>query len=204
MGQDAVTDVEITGSEEVILGDERFDEYLPLLEGKKVALFTNHTGIVGDDLEQLESSHRMRLHSISHGDVIRMPDMTVTAVASIHAEPGETLNYIIERKGKTMLYALDCGGYERESLDIIDTFRFDLVVLECTFGNMITEYEKHQNRAKNFRMLQYFNERGLWKEKPNLVLSHMSPHWVPPHDMYSEEMKQYGITVAYDGMKYDF
>lgn len=178
---------------------------LPMLDvyGHQSAL-NRICGIVGDDLEQLESSHRMRLHSISHGDVIRLPDMTVTAVASIHAEPGETLNYIIERKGKTMLYALDCGGYERESLDIIDTFRFDLVVLECTFGNMITEYEKHQNRAKNFRMLQYFNERGLWKEKPNLVLSHMSPHWVPPHDMYSEEMKQYGITVAYDGMKYDF
>ncbi len=32
----------------VILGDERFDEYLPMLEGKKVALFTNQTGIVGN------------------------------------------------------------------------------------------------------------------------------------------------------------
>ena len=33
---------------DVILGDERFDEYLPLLSGKRVALFSNHTGIVGD------------------------------------------------------------------------------------------------------------------------------------------------------------
>ena len=35
--------------QEVILGDEQFDQYLPLLEGKRVALFTNHTGIVGDE-----------------------------------------------------------------------------------------------------------------------------------------------------------
>lgn len=35
--------------EEVVLGDEQFDEYLPLLEGKRVALFSNHTGIVGDE-----------------------------------------------------------------------------------------------------------------------------------------------------------
>ena len=34
---------------DVILGDERFDEYLPLLSGKRVALFSNHTGIVGDE-----------------------------------------------------------------------------------------------------------------------------------------------------------
>ena len=32
----------------VILGDEQFEAYLPLLEGKRVALFSNHTGIVGD------------------------------------------------------------------------------------------------------------------------------------------------------------
>lgn len=30
-------------------GDERFDEYLPLLEGKRVALFSNQSGIVGDE-----------------------------------------------------------------------------------------------------------------------------------------------------------
>ena len=33
---------------DVILGDEQFDEYIPLLQGKRVALFTNHTGIIGD------------------------------------------------------------------------------------------------------------------------------------------------------------
>ena len=34
----------------VILGDEQFDSYLPLLEGKRVALFSNHSGIVGDKI----------------------------------------------------------------------------------------------------------------------------------------------------------
>ena len=34
----------------VILGDEQFEEYLPLMEGKRVALFTNQTGIVGDEV----------------------------------------------------------------------------------------------------------------------------------------------------------
>lgn len=33
---------------QVTLGDERFGEYIPLIEGKKVAVFSNHTGIVGD------------------------------------------------------------------------------------------------------------------------------------------------------------
>jgi len=37
-----------TYSKKVVLGDERFEVYLPLLEGKRVAVFSNQTGIVGD------------------------------------------------------------------------------------------------------------------------------------------------------------
>ena len=37
-----------TYSKRVVLGDERFEEYQPLLEGKRVAVFSNQTGIVGD------------------------------------------------------------------------------------------------------------------------------------------------------------
>ena len=38
----------------VVLGDERFEEYLPLLEGRRVAVYSNHTGIVGDRSEGLK------------------------------------------------------------------------------------------------------------------------------------------------------
>ena len=36
-------------AQEVVLGDEQFGEYLPLLDDKRIALFSNHTGIVGDE-----------------------------------------------------------------------------------------------------------------------------------------------------------
>lgn len=38
--------------QKVVLGDEQFEEYLPLLEGKRVALFSNQTGIVGNETSQ--------------------------------------------------------------------------------------------------------------------------------------------------------
>ena len=38
-------------SSRVVLGDERFDVYLPLLEGKRVAIYSNPSGIVGDKVE---------------------------------------------------------------------------------------------------------------------------------------------------------
>ncbi|MCQ2139320.1 MAG: DUF1343 domain-containing protein [Bacteroidales bacterium] len=42
-----------TADDRIVLGDERFEEYLPLLEGKRVAVYSNHTGIVGDKSEGL-------------------------------------------------------------------------------------------------------------------------------------------------------
>ena len=40
--------------EGVTLGDERFEKYLPGLSGKRVAVFSNHSGIVGDVFEDGE------------------------------------------------------------------------------------------------------------------------------------------------------
>ena len=33
-----------------------------------------------------------------------------------------------------------------------------------------------------------------------MFLTHMSPHWTPPHDLYAPMMAEEGFTVAYDGM----
>ena len=43
-------------SERIVLGNEQFDTYIPLLNGKRVALYSNHTGIVGDRIFQADGS----------------------------------------------------------------------------------------------------------------------------------------------------
>lgn len=44
----------------VVLGDERFEEYLPLLSGKRVAIFSNQTGIVGDRVKGCKLADALR------------------------------------------------------------------------------------------------------------------------------------------------
>ena len=39
--------------ERIVLGDEQFQEYLPLLEGQRVAIFSNQTGLVGGGEEHV-------------------------------------------------------------------------------------------------------------------------------------------------------
>jgi len=43
-----------TAAEAIALGDERTDEYLPLLDGKRIALFAKHSAMVkGEHLLEL-------------------------------------------------------------------------------------------------------------------------------------------------------
>ena len=35
-------------NEKIILGDEQTSEYFPILKGKRIAVFSNHTGMIGN------------------------------------------------------------------------------------------------------------------------------------------------------------
>ena len=54
--RDPGAELPVPEREEIVFGDEQFEEYLPLLEGKRVALFTNQTGIVGDKIDEADAA----------------------------------------------------------------------------------------------------------------------------------------------------
>ena len=51
--EDSVGEPLIPVEKAVVLGDEREDIYLPIMKGRRVAVFSNHSGIVGDRSEGL-------------------------------------------------------------------------------------------------------------------------------------------------------
>jgi phosphoribosyl 1,2-cyclic phosphate phosphodiesterase len=152
------------------------------------------------DVSTMAEKQRMDFLDLSAGQTITAGNLTVTAVKSNHSKPGTVYNYIFQRNGKTLLYALDCGGYTEEMQALLRGFRYDCVVMEGTFGKHAVDFDFHMNQRKNLDMLAFFNDNGLWADTPNMWLSHMAPHWTPPYDEYAKEMGNYGIGVAYDGM----
>ena len=69
----------------VILGDERFGEYIPLLEGNRVAVFSNHSGIVGDKVKGSRLADDVRKHGITDQNSL-IPFLEPSA-------PGGTIEY---------------------------------------------------------------------------------------------------------------
>jgi Metal-dependent hydrolases of the beta-lactamase superfamily III len=154
---------------------------------------------------EMASRCAMCFHPLEKAQTVQDGDVRATAILSHHGHPGGSVfNYIIERGGKTLLYALDTGGYDDDMLDIIKTHQYDCVVMEGTFGLHAIDVDFHMNTRKNLQMLDFFTQNQLWKTTPNLWLSHMGPHWVPPHDRYAPYMAERGVNIAYDGLTITF
>ena len=144
---------------------------------------------------------RMEFHEIHEGEEYCCEDVRFTPVRSRHTERyGFAHSYIIERGGKTLLYATDTGGYDPDMMDLILSRRYDCVIMEGTFG-LGARIDGHMNLEKNREMLARLTEAGVWKNGVNLHLTHICPHWAPPHDVYAPMLAQEGIMLAYDGEK---
>ena len=123
----------------------------------------------------------------------------VTPVRGNHARPGFSHGYILEKEGKTLLYALDSGRYAPEMLELLSRFRYDLVVMEGTTG-LNDQKGGHMSLEGNKEMLRFFRERGCYTNESRFFLTHMSPHWCPPHDAYESIAAREGMMLAYDGL----
>ena len=78
-----------TASEAVVYGDERADLYLPLLEGKRTAVFSNQTGIVGNAIIEEEPAES------AAGDV----PMDTGINAETESDKGEDMEGSEDREG---------------------------------------------------------------------------------------------------------
>ena len=134
----------------VILGDQQFDAYLPLLAGKRVALFSNQSGIVGDatsglgDVEGVDPS-LIPFGKDANGDDIRYGEhvldamieqgVNVTAIFSPEhgfrgtEGAGDAVNDSVDAAtGVPILSLYDAGSHypSREDMDAFDVLVIDI------------------------------------------------------------------------------
>ena len=102
-----------------MLGDERTNEYFPLLKGKRVAIFSNHTGLVGD-------KHLL--------DVLVEAGFDVTAIFSPehgfrgNADAGEHVSASTDPKTGVPILSLYDGRAQRPSAESMK--KFDVLVAD--------------------------------------------------------------------------
>lgn len=117
----------------------------------------------------------------------------------------QALNFIIERNGKTLLYAVDSSYVIPMSFEIFSRFQFDIVIIDATFGNL--KIDPAGTGHLNFEMLdetiEQFRKANLLKENTIIIGQHLSEE-VKPLSKSDVLLAPKGIVLAYDGMVIDF
>ncbi len=177
-------------------GGPRFTE-LPTLTLYGNAFVMKALDAWGEDLADLQICRR----EIREGEAIEADGgYRVTPVRGNHGgQRGFAHGYIIEKDGRTLLYALDTGLYDDDMLELLRSFRYNLIVMEGTTG-LNEQYGGHMCLESNKKMLAFFRENGCLAEGAGMYLTHMSPHWCPPHDWYEAIAQAEGVNLAYDGL----
>lgn len=157
---------------DVIVGAAQVDSYLPLLQGKRVALFSNHTGMVGDR------------HTV---DVMRDAGINVVTIFSPehgfrgNADAGEHVSSSVDAKTGIPVVSL-YGSKDRipsaevmEGIDVIVTDIQDVGLRYYTYYcTMVDLMDAAAQYGKDFVVFDRPNPNGMYVDGPILDMKYKS------------------------------
>lgn len=126
----------------------------------------------------------------------------VTALTALHAPQLNSLNYIIEQDGKSLLYLLDSGYPTEETLKYLQgrNKAFDCVVMDATMGVAPAKaYVYHMGFMENKTLKEELLQRKIANENTRFIATHITHNKAETHDKIEEIFLGTGIDVAYDG-----
>lgn len=162
----------LTLRSEVTLGAAQTDDYFPLLKGKRIALLSNHTGMVGDR------------HTL---DLMLEGGLNVTTIFSPEhgfrgkADAGEHVGSSVDPVTGIPIASLYDGKSRYPSQEVMDGF--DVIVTDiqdvglryytyyCTMIDLMNAAAKH---GKEFMVLDRPNPNGMYVDGPILDMTYQS------------------------------
>lgn len=154
-----------SGSGRIIPAAERLDQYLPLLKGKKVAIFANHTSLVGQQ-NLVDTLYRLGVDI----KVVFGPEHGFRGTA----DAGEKVSTY--KDPKTGIPVVSLYGKKRrpsaEDLKGLDILVFDIQDVGARFYTYISSLEEYMNAAidnkKTVMVLDRPNPNGHYVDGPVL------------------------------------
>ena len=163
---------------QMIIGAERTEEYYPLLEGKRVAVMSNHTGMVGNehlvDVLKRDGINLVAIFSPEHG-------FRGTADAGEHV-----VSSVDEKTGVPILSLYDGrdGKPSAASMNMLDVIVIDIQDVGLRFYTyyitMVRLMEACAEHGKKMIVLDRPNPNGHYVDGPILDMKHKSGvGWLP-------------------------
>ena len=154
---------------------------------------------VGEMLKPHLKEGLLEFRELKWFDAVDIGGYAVTALPAVHAAGENALIYLIEKDGKSILYAHDTDEFPREVMDFLAGRKIDLISLDCTNGILEADYVGHMGITDNLRMREKLLANGAAGGHTVFVCNHFSHNGVET----MEEMARCapGFLISYDGMK---
>jgi phosphoribosyl 1,2-cyclic phosphate phosphodiesterase len=132
-------------------------------------------------------------------------DMVVPILASHECGNDEqALNYILNIKGRTILYASDTGWYCDQTWQSVESHKFDVVILECTY--MKTKKEQatdqmlytHLNVETFLKFIDRLRQTKSIDDKTQIFATHFNPYEITQEGI--SQLEDAGAKMAHRGI----
>lgn len=150
-------------------------------------------------------------------ETVQIEDYAVTALEAVHCLSGgagagwpvvfrdraymraeEALFYLIEKDGKSLLYAHDTDRFTPADMEFLAGRKIDLISLDCTNGVLQVDYIGHMGCGDNLSMRDLLIENGAADAHTVFVANHFSHNGLAPIEELERRMP--GFIIAWDGM----
>ena len=114
------------------------------------------------------------------------------------------VNYLFEKEGKSLLYALDTDVWDEKNLEFFRNKKVDTLVMDATYGDYQVEDNCGHLSADTFiKQCNNFLKYGIITENTKIYASHISTVNTMTRGEYEEYFRKncnFDITLAYDGL----
>ena len=142
----------------------------------------------------MDLSETKSFEGFEHGLYQIMP------VKATHIADEDCQNLIIEKDGKRLLYATDTGIWPEQTFEFLKSYRFDLLVIECTDGFVESTYNGHLNIDSVLQVVARLRQCGILDSSSRVVTTHHGHQGNARHCDLEEAFQVHHIEPGYDGM----
>ncbi len=157
--------------------------------------------------EQNITPEDVQIIKVGPGETFEAAGYTVTAIRATHDQTTTPLIYIIEKDGKSLLYAHDTGLLCQESMDVLKKWgkKLSMVSMDCTAGMLPIDYDGHMFLDRCVAFRQRLLDAGVADQNTLMYLNHFSHNGL--NALYDDLLPfahAQGFEVSYDGLEVEF
>lgn len=167
-----------------------------------------------DGREYFINNNTVRFHMLKFNQKYSIGEYAVTPLKGRHTTAIErfSANFLIEKEGKSLYYALDSGPFFEDTIKSLSGKKLDIFIGECTFASLEKINSKpvtneHMQISTCLENLHILYQNDAITSNTCIYLTHFADGSASHDELckyFSSLSLPYKINIAYDGMEINF